>query len=309
MDKLDVAVVRELLQGSPNSPTRPEVRLSFRAVARRLQVSEGTVRARAKKLVDSGFIRGWAVHLNPNLLGLRERAVMVDVIGGSKRAAVEKLLLIEGTVLLVNYHGTGVGMIFFYKDEKSLRRKLDLIAMVAGGAVHSSGDIPYPSCDLRLSLVDWKILASLQKRPGGSYAEIAKELGLSARTVKRRMTRMTKGSAAFILVSGDEAKLTGTVRCDLHVKWGDPRLRPEAEAALLRLLQDFNFFSGLWTTFSVFNLFVPNVQSTNDLLRKASALKGVDGARIEFLQERHEAYDVLSDQIDEKVAELEKERA
>ena len=305
MDKLDVAVIRELLQGAPTSPIRPEIRLSSRAVARRLGVSEGTVRARARRLVDSGFIRGWEVHPNPRLFGLNERAVMVDVAGGSKRAAMEKLGLIEGTVLLVDYHGAGVGMVFFYKDEKSLSRKLDLIAMVAGGSVLSSADIPYPPCDLRLGLFDWKILACLQKRIGASYAEVAQELGLSARTVKRRMDRMTNGGAAFVLASGDEAKLMDTVRCDLHVKWGDPKLRAKAEAELIRLLSDYNFFSGLWTNFSVFNLLVPNVQAAKELLEEASAVDGVKEARVEFLQERHEAYDLIRELTEGKVTELE----
>lgn len=309
MDRLDVAVIRELLQGSPTSPTRPEIRLSFRAVARRLQVSEGTVRARAKNLIDSGFIRGWAVHPNPNLLGLSERVLLVEASERPKRAAVEKLLLVEGTVLLVNYHGSAVGIIFFYTDEKSLQRKTDLVAKVAGGTVVASGDIQFPPCDLRLGPVDWKILASLQRRIGAPFPEIARELGLSARTVKRRVTRMTKAGAAFVLASGDESKLTDTVRCDLIVLWGDPRLRAAAQAELLRLLDDYNFYSGLWTSFSVFNLLVPSVQMAKDLLEKASAMEGVDEARIEFLQERHEAYHVLGDQIDGKVAELEKERA
>ena len=304
MDKLDVAVIRELLQGLPTSPTRPGIRLSFRAVARRLGVPEGAVRARARRLVDSGFIRGWAVHPNPNLLGLNERVLLVEASRGSERDTVEKLMLIEGTVLLVNYHGNAMGVIFFYKDEKSLQRKTDLVEKVTGGTVLASADMSFPPCDLRLRLVDWKILAALQERIGAPYAEIARGLGLSTRTVKRRVTRMTKGGAAFVLASGDESKLRDTVRCDLIILWGDQRLRGPAQAELLHLLADYNFFSGLWTSFSVFNLLLPNVQIARDLLEKASALKGVEGARVEFLQERHEAYDTLRDQIDEKVAEL-----
>lgn len=228
---------------------------------------------------------------------------MVDVLG-PKTDAVEKLRLVDGTVLLVNYHGTGVGMIFFYDGEKSLRRKLDLVARIAGGPVHSAGDIPYPPCPLRLGLVDWKMLDRLQKRPTASYAAVAQELGLSVRTVKRRVTRMTTGGAAFLLPSGDETKLRDTLRCDLHVKWGDMRLRAQAEAEILGMLGDYNFFSGLWTTFSVFNLLVPNAPTANELLVKASALKGVGGARIEFVMERYESYDVLSDLIEGKVAQL-----
>lgn len=304
MDKLDIAIIRELFQGKPTSPTRPEIKLSYRAVAKRLHSSEGTVRTRARKLVDSGFIRGWVIHPNLNTMGLRECVLLVDAGGGPKGSVVERLGLIEGTVLLVNYHGTGIGMVFIYKDEKSLRRKLDLIAKVAGGPVQWYADIPYPPCSLTLGLVDWRIIACLQRRISSSYADVGRELGLSARSIKRRVVRMTAGGAAFILASGDESKLRDTLRCDLHVRWGDPDLRGPSEAELLRFLEDYNFFSGLWTTFSAFNLMVPSVPLAKELLEKASSLGGVDGARIEFVQERRETYDALSDLIDEKVAEL-----
>lgn len=304
MDKLDVAIIRELFQGAPTSPTRPEVKLSYRTIGRRLGVSEGTVRNRAGKLVSSGFLRGWAVHPNPGLLGLTMHAVIFHVGRVPKKKAVEELLLVEGTLLVVNWYGASVGVVFIYDSKKALARKVELITRIIEGSVTASSDIPYPPTQARLSLLDWRIIESLQQGIGRPYRVIGKELGVSGRTVRRRVTRMANERALFLLPSGDDAKLEDKVRADLWVKWEDGRPRSESQSQLLRLAEDYDFFTGLWKELTVMNMLVPNVSTGRELADSISALAGVSEVGLELVQERHELYEVFSDMIHEKVEEL-----
>ncbi len=303
LDKTDIAIVRELFQGLPSSPIRPETKLSFRQVAKRLGLAEGTVRSRTKKLVDSGFIRGWAVHPNPGLLGLSVGVLGFEVGVSPKREVVEKLRLVEGNLLLVDYHKSYVGMVFFYDDAGSLRRKVDLISKIAAASEQSFYRVPFLPCRYRLSLTDWMIVLSLQEDHKKSYRKVGAELGLSARTVMRRVERMCKEGATFLLASANERALKGATRADLMVKWGDASVRAEAQENVLRVADEFCFFHGLWTDMAVLNLLIPNVPTSAEILEKVSVIEGVESARIEFVRERHESYELLGELVQRKVAE------
>ena len=304
MDRLDVAVLRQLFQGPPSSPTRAEVTLSYRKIAKRLGVSDETVRTRAKRLVDSGFIQGWMPHPNPNLLGMKVGFAMVDSENGTKDRVVEQCRLLEDSIITIDYHGKAIGVVFFYRDEKSLAGKHALLRAIAGGPLYMSGEILYPPCELRLSPTDWKVIAALQRAGPGSHDVIAKKLGISSRTVRRRVKRMSSARALFHLAAGDETKLRDTTRADLIVRWGDPSYRSAAQANLLSILDDYCFFLGMEENFGFFNLLVPSNATADGLLRKTMAVKGVDGARIEFALARYESYDVFKHIVDRKTIEL-----
>lgn len=305
MDKLDIAVLRQLFQGPPTVPTRVEVTLSQRKIAKRLHVSEETVRTRVNRLVKSGFIRGWMPHPNPKLLGLKVGYAVVDADAGANERAVKQFQLLVNAIIVVDYHGPAIGTVFLYPDEKALKARLALLQSLAGGPVYVSGEILYPPCDLELSPTDWKLIATMQRKPASSFAEIGKAAGVSGRTVRRRVARMSGAGALFHLPSGDETKLKHTVRADLIIKWDRRADRAKVQAGLLSILEDYYFFIGFEERFAFFNLLVPSTATADGLLRSAAALEGVQDARMEFAVGRHETYDVFLDLVSRKLAELE----
>jgi DNA-binding Lrp family transcriptional regulator len=303
LDSLDVEVLRELFQGEPTSPTRPEVVLSYRTVAKRLKVSEETVRKRARRLIESGFVRGWIVLPNPRLLGLKIGIAMFDAARPKDRT-IEQFILVDETFVVIDYHGSGLLAIYFYKDERSLSNKLALLQSIANGPLYNADEILFPPCTAKLSLLDWKVMAALQKVPSRSYAAVAAVLGVSARTVKRRVTRMSKERAIFLLPSGDETRLKGVLRADLIAKLGDAALRPSARTSLLALVKDYSFFSGLEEKIAFFNLILPSAVDASSILRNASSTAGVQDARLDFVTERKERYEVLRDIVESKLSEV-----
>jgi Lrp/AsnC family transcriptional regulator for asnA, asnC and gidA len=60
LDKIDLKILR-ILQG--------DGRKSFREIGRELRISEGTVRARIKKMKENGIINGFHISVNPHKLG------------------------------------------------------------------------------------------------------------------------------------------------------------------------------------------------------------------------------------------------
>jgi hypothetical protein len=62
--------------------------------------------------------------------------------------------------------------------------------------------------------------------------------------------------------------------------------------------------SGLWTDWGAFNLLIPNVPTSDDILGRVKKLKGIKKARIDFVQRRYEAYGLLGEAIERKVNRL-----
>jgi DNA-binding Lrp family transcriptional regulator len=85
MDKLDVKIIRELLQPTPFVPTREGQRGSFRAMGKKLGVSDFVVAKRVDRLVSSGFIKGFPLLLNMDFLGLIAGVLVLDVEASTPR--------------------------------------------------------------------------------------------------------------------------------------------------------------------------------------------------------------------------------
>jgi len=69
MDSLDVRIIHEMVESKATSPVDSNVRKSLSSIARKLRVDENTVKNRIENLKRSGFLRGWWVGINPNLVG------------------------------------------------------------------------------------------------------------------------------------------------------------------------------------------------------------------------------------------------
>jgi DNA-binding Lrp family transcriptional regulator len=305
IDKFDVELVRELFQGLPTSPIRPEIKLSFRAISRRLGLSEGAIRARARRLEESGFIRGYAVHPNPSLIDAEVHAITFDVRSQPKQSVVDELRLVEGVYVLVDYHGPFVGVVLLCPTptESFLKRKIDLISRIAGTDRLWVSQIPFPPFPGQISLLDWKILLSLKEDLAKSYEQVSRELKISSRTVKRRMSLISRRGAAFLLPSTDEAALQGTLRADLCVKWVE-RGWERAQEKIMDIVKDYCFFNGLWVGYSAFHLFIPNVPTSLEIMSKVRRLQGIREARIEFVQRRYENYELLGEMIERKLNQV-----
>jgi DNA-binding Lrp family transcriptional regulator len=304
LDSLDIKVMRELFQGRPTAPSRPEATLSYAKVAKRLGVSEESVRGRAKKLIDSGFIRGWMPHTNPNFLRVKTRIAIVDAKDSANERAVRQLQLLDNTVLVIDYHGSAIGTVFFYSDEKALDTRLALIRSIAEGPIYATWDIVYPPCDLTLTITDWNIVSAMQRAPDAPVSKIARTAGVSTRTVRRRVARMTGALALFQLASADETKLKGTFRTDLIVRWKKGADLRAAQAKLMSILDDYYFFLGFDKEWGFFNMLAPSTSVADGLLRRAAEVEGVEEARLEFAVARYENYGAFSDLVSRKIKEL-----
>jgi len=306
LDELDVRILRELLQGQATSPLDPDFRKSFGAIGRKLGVDRDTVRNRIRRFHTSGFIRGWRTIVNPNLFHGGECAIWLHVPPTRVEDFLEKARLMPGVLMLVRYHGPLICLIFRYYEEGAARKQMELMRKIAGADRIRAAHIPFPPCNIALSRSDRSILRALYADPRRRLTEIAGELGVSTRTVRRKLERLAGESAFFAFPALDPKALQGTVMAQLHVASPVERRRDAAEkiAATLEPYLWHVFFTEPFdrsaVTTCVYNLAVPNVAKGREALRRAMEAPGVLEARLELCEDFETLFDIFDEEMENR---------
>ncbi|MDG6924130.1 MAG: Lrp/AsnC family transcriptional regulator [Nitrososphaerota archaeon] len=296
MDIIDLKLIRELFQGPPMSPLRRGRRESFRKMGRKLGVADEALRERLKRMIASGLIAGFPLQLNVDLLKCNIGILSIDIEpGAQKKEVVEKISLVDGVFIIQTHVGTLAGVIFYYTDQKSLQNKIALITKIANTRNALFTRFLFPKSTISLSKTDLKIVSILGQNLDRPYNEIAKALQISVRTVRRRMTRMIDGAALFTLPSINASKIRGAVMADLLVEYEDTKSRQGVDSVLVKLLDPYYFFAGLWESYSVYSLIIHGIPATKEILESVRKIKGVKSVRIELVEERYEFYERMND--------------
>ncbi len=237
MDPLDLKIVRTM--GIRPYGHRPQDLEALRAsyLARRLRVEPETVKAHLARMEASGFIRFYQTYPNFRHLGFASAAYLFRVPDDDqKAAAVERVRAIDGLVEVHNFLGAEMCVEVTYRADHDLTKKLRLLAEFTGDANPSRFyDRELPPVPRPLTRLDWRILKALRYRGRRPLAEVADELGVSVRTVRRRYDRMMKEGSMFIVPAVDASKAPGTILFELLFY-----TTPEADVSTLqRVLQTY----------------------------------------------------------------------
>jgi DNA-binding Lrp family transcriptional regulator len=305
LDNLDKLILREVCQGSVERLVWPDFRLSARAIGKKLGVPSGTIRDRLAKWTKSGFLKKPALYLNPTIFGLHLGMLSLDASPTIPKAElIERLKLVDDVTVIVTHAGNFIGVAFYYFDSESLKKKVGIISALCGAKDPKFTETPYPPCTMRLTETDWKVIARLGKDVTTPYATIARELNLSARTVKRRVSNLAKGGALTAVASTNMMALENEIFADLIVEYTDPANRAETDRTLLLTLDPYLFFAGPGVSYSLFVLNPPNVKSSTEILERVRRLKGVKSARTDLMEERIELYGALLAHVEERMGQM-----
>jgi len=301
LDKLDVHLLRQLLQGPALLPLTPNFRRSFRAIARALAVDEDTVRNRVKRLQRVGFIQNWSIMLNPNLLGLHQSTVQFDVPSTvSKSELISRLKLVPDVFMIINWYGSPIAVIFAYDTDYSMTNKIALIENLSNVRNLTTADILWPECKVEMSITDWKILRSLQQNPRRSYVSVANEVEVSTRTVERRLQTMIQEKVLFAMPSLNPKALSGTVLVSLAVGHS-AHYTPAVDRKISKELDDYIWHMFVTTPNEAtsiqhtwFSLALPSIAKAREILEWAEKESEVRDSRIELV----ENFDVLMQSLE-----------
>lgn len=186
MDAVDVALSLMLLQDS---------RTPYRVLAERLNLSVNAVHKRIQGMIEAGMMRGFTARADLRVTG----ALNVYIYGFATAEPLRDLpakLSENDSVYWVTQAGGGYTYVGAYvKSLGDLSSVGDFVRNTAEISeprvgIIDSGQETYPPPKEVLDQLDWQIIYNLQENSRRPLAEIAQDLGVSAKTVRRRLDRM-----------------------------------------------------------------------------------------------------------------------
>lgn len=286
MDKLDIAIIRELTQGSLIVASRPGFAPSYRAVSKRLGVPFGTVRNRINAMYKAGVLKGSEIYPNPSLFNLKACAFTFNISSGLNREEVFKKLIQKEVVLSGHNFVGGKGwIVFFYEDDRDRERKLVLFKGIVGNEGTQS-NIPFPPCSTSLSASEVQLILELTKNGLQSYRQLASKLDTSVRSLNRRISEAVKEYKILSLAKVDYSAIAGSVPGDALIFFdNDDKVRTVAEQKVLEIVKDYVIFAALFDVVGMCSLILPKVAQVSEIVEKIKQIEGVRDAAVEIVNE------------------------
>ena len=231
------------------------------------------------------MISGWRLVVNPHLIGQELQGLQIDVNDlGRKKEVIDQLKLIEGVLLIFDFHGRGIRIVFYYSGSQALERKIKLIVSICG----FRDDVPrwftkLPEPEMKMRSIDWQILRIIMKNPRMDVLPVARKLGVSARTVSRRLRLMTEGHVAYLIPIREVKKSRGVLSCFLVTCQDDRRAMIEKEIRTRGYDVDFLYTS--IRNHLLISLLIDNLASAEDLLLSIRKMEGVEEVRLDIMKE------------------------
>ncbi|HXX72080.1 MAG TPA: AsnC family transcriptional regulator [Candidatus Acidoferrales bacterium] len=298
-DELDWDIVKEII--SPAS-MRWNVREPYSRMAKRLAVDEETVRRRLVRLRESGIIGDFVLFLNPGLLGRKNGLLYLDAKDyTSISRAIPKLKLMDGIVSLTSVHEAGLLVSTYYQGESAFARQMALVESVCEGRTAMHWTAPYPEFGGPLMKTDWIILQALRRNPRRKLSDLASSIGISSRTVNRRMKRLNDGMAMFLFLEFDLARIQG-LRYFLLVHCENEEKKKEVDETIISGLQSLVYTETWAPNHSMFAFACENIIEADRVSSWLRKLSGVSDMRLGILKSRVHNMDWIDEEIGRRIS-------
>ncbi|MGI0090956.1 MAG: Lrp/AsnC family transcriptional regulator [Nitrososphaerales archaeon] len=288
MDELDVKILRSLISERAISPSNESVKLSLRGIAARLGADDMTVRYRYKRLQEAGIMSVWSLLVNPAFFGYRVAEVMVDVQAESgKPDMIRKLKLVHEITGMVNFYGRVISIYVIFNGDESRSRTIELISRITNAEKITQSRMPMPpSLTKNLTAIDAAIIRALSKDARKSTLLVAKELGLSAKTVRKRVDKLRKENTIMPLPILNLASIPGIIPIYLSFVYSKSGVKTTVDREIISHF-DAGYIMGSFADPDVGNVVIgtPTMAEVPKILEWAKSQPGIASARVDIATE------------------------
>lgn len=291
--ELTVNIMKEL----SITPSHWNVKRSYSEVAKRLGVDEETVRIRIQSLRRSGFLLGWRLMLNANLLGRESHILALELDDDEKKdRAIVQISKVDGVLLIQSFYGKTLQVTIFSKNEEELERQMKMITSITKSKIFTYWKVKLPRCDHKAKQTDWRIISMLLKDADKKIPEIAREIGTSGKTVKRRISLMMGSSAFFLQPIIDLKKVSGALPCQLLIQSSEAT-KSVIDDLITSKFERIVFSLTDSATHSIFTIICVNLAEAQSILKEVQKQTGVTLAMMEIIEELMYVYDWLAKEV------------
>jgi len=193
MDETDLIILKKLFGNS---------RLTYRELADITDMSVSAIHKRVKSLVDDEIIENFIAR--PSVIALK--CLWVIIFGASNAKSMDAVCKELGQHECVESTAIGGGkfliIVGFLRDISELQ---DYSVFVSGTAQISEPtigiiNVPYITTPEPLTSIDYKILKTLNRDSRKPITDVADDVGLSPKTVRKRLDRMIENNLATFTI-------------------------------------------------------------------------------------------------------------
>jgi hypothetical protein len=213
-----------------------------------------------------------------------------------KDEAIAQLTRMDGVVLIQSFYGKSLQVTIFSGTEKELQQKLKIITSISRIKIFTHWKVKLPRCNLKPRQIDWMIIGALLKNADRKIPDIARELKVSAKTVKRRISIMMESSAFFMQPILDLKKVSGTLPCQLLVQCSEEK-KPMIDNLITSKFERIVFSLTDSATHSIFTIICVNLAEAQSILKEVQKQEGVRLAKMEIIEELIYVHDWLAKEV------------
>lgn len=306
MDALDVRILRTMgtVPYGPH-PTDPDA-FKTSHIAQQVGATARTVRTRLRAMEADGVIAGYQVLPNLAHLGLTAEGhffVVADEAG--KDEAIDAALELPQMMAVHDFLGEGVCFEFAFADPDERAETLETLTTHTGDPdPRRFYDGVMPAVDGDLTNLDWRILASLRWDATKRLREVADEVGVTRRTIKRHYDRMAQEGSFVPVALMNPNRATGLLLFELLFFLEPGHDRATAEA-ILDAYQDNYLFSYVPASEELghfdIEMFAKSPAEIERLRRRGEELAGVEQVEAWLFRRFEDHSDWLDDAIADRV--------
>ncbi len=288
----------DLMRELWGSPDIWNTKKSYIEIAAKLGVDEETVRNRVKHLRDIGFLLGYRLVPNPILLGRSFASLRVEFPDReSKQAAIPRLTQLDGVINIGSTYDKSVLVTLLARQDQDFSKLM--AGMGVEGEVAWVPGLGLRTTKFRMTRLDWEIVSLLLRDAERKLDEIAKQLNVSARTVKRRLNMMMKDTAIFTMPMVDLRKTEG-ISYQLRVQ-SEQGKKSEVEKSVIAKIGNIVFRASDSQNGSVFGFTGANVAEGIDILEWVKTQPGVKSASMTITEKVVQVFDWLETEIQKQL--------
>jgi DNA-binding Lrp family transcriptional regulator len=294
LDDLDMKIIKEL--GGSNPP-QWDVRESYSNISRKLGVDEETIRMRVNRAKEYGFLPLWRMMVNPLLINCLEANLDLEVREEQHKAeAISRIKIVDGVNNIVDFRDREILVLMYYENSESLATKVQLIESICESPKLAFWDSRFPQPDVQMNHLDWKIIDAMREDARRDLEEVAKSLGVSVRTILRRLSAMNEGRAVY-LSRPPNVNVVGGLMCNFLVFCSDPGKKRAADYVIHSTFDRIGASDTSTEQFSRFGISCENFSEADKVAERMRAVDGVTSVRMRIVREIITVQDWLRDQI------------
>jgi DNA-binding Lrp family transcriptional regulator len=286
LDKIDFNILATLARNC---------RTSYSSMGSTVGLTSKSVKARVKNMVRSGVIEKFILRVNPEGFGSRTARVLVMTDKGvTKDDVIRRVKQFGDLAYHVHHMGrTSVAALIIKKslDNRTIQSLNDALKPASVSRITVS-ELPV-SRNLSISETDLRILRCLLSLGArAEISEIANELGISEKTVTRRLDRMKEDRLLEFSIQCDPASMIGYVQFAILINFEKSYYRSVNERMYSEFQENILYVPSVIdpNDWLIYVLYGENVFTLDSILAKVDSFGGVKSADI-FILIKWQYYD------------------